>query len=267
MAVLMAKKSAKYETVCDLHGHLTNLALVLQDDFAAVQLYERLQRTLFCEHLLAESRDYLCRGSYLETALDIDRAYYFFIHSWCGRNGTAGQKRMSFQIAVRYTPNGGSATTRFRSAIESIPAWHDRLRNVVILNRDALDVISKIPDEKGIAIYCDPPYLLSTRTGDNDGEYLHDFEELPELSSQRQLFKRSKDKHAILAEQLQRFKRARVVVSYYYHPRLETLYPGWGMRRLTATKNLANQNARENANPKPAAPEILIINGPSFGSK
>lgn len=173
LSIILAKEPAKQETVCDLHREVTNLAWILQDARTAAALYDRLTRTLFCEELLIESREVLLRCD----ADPEERAYWFFIHSWAGRNGTAGSARMNFKIAVRWTSGGGSPTIRFRNAIESIPAWHDRLRNVVVLNRDAFDVIPRIPDEPGVAIYCDPPYLHSTRSGDNDGGYLHDFDE------------------------------------------------------------------------------------------
>jgi DNA adenine methylase len=47
MAVLLAKEPSAMETVCDLHGDLTNLAWVLQDEPSAIQLYDRLLRMLY----------------------------------------------------------------------------------------------------------------------------------------------------------------------------------------------------------------------------
>ena len=255
MAVLFAKEPSRQELACDLHGHLTNLAWVLQDDALAVRLYDRLTRTLFCESVLEDAKTNLEGRNYAACTPDVDRAHWFFIHSWCARNGTSGSARMSFQIAVRWTANGGSPTTRFRNAIESIPAWHERLRNVVILNRDAFEVIPKIPDEPGVAIYCDPPYLHTTRTGNGDGGYLHDFDEYDGLFSDQ-------DDHARLARALLRFERARVVVSYYAHPRLEKLYPDWTLRECTIQKNMHNQS--ELGGGRFAAPEVLLINGPSY---
>lgn len=56
MAVLFAKEPSRQETVNDLHGDLVNLARVLADPTAAVDLYERLQRVLVCESLLEEAQ-------------------------------------------------------------------------------------------------------------------------------------------------------------------------------------------------------------------
>lgn len=244
MAVLLEKPACNYETVCDLHGDLINLARVLADPTKAVQLYDRLTSTLFSEELFLWCRQIL--NTKQDEREPVEWAWAFFVFSWAGRNGVSGSTRMSFSLAVRWTPNGGSATTRFRSAIESIPAWHDRLRNIVILQRTAWDVIPKIPDEPGIAVYCDPPYLLNTRgKGDADGGYRHDFSGID---------------HRTLARELNRFTKTRVVLSYYADKWLEELYPAaaWNHLDATMTKNIAVQNKR---GAKPGvAPEVLIVN-------
>ena len=257
MAVLLAKPISQQETACDLHGDLTNLAWCLQKVDSAERIYDRLTRTLFCEGMLEHAKQVLSRSR--AGTMDEERAYWFFIHSWCARNGTSGSARQSFQLGVRFTPSGGSPTVRFRNAIESIPAWHERLRNVVIINRNAFVVIAKISDEPKTAIYCDPPYLHSSRSGDGDGGYRHDFDEFTGLLEQQ-------DDHAELARALRRFQRARVVVSYYDHPRLERLYPGWTKRECFRKKNLSNQSrgSQQGKLEQSDAPEVLLLNGPSF---
>lgn len=190
------------------------------------------------------------------TSADMERAYHFFIVSWMGRNGTAGSARINYQMAVRWTPGGGGGGIRFSAAVESIPWWHQRLRRVVILNADMFKVLSKISDERGVVLYVDPPYLKKTR-GDGGGSvYEYDFDEVPGPDGL--------DDHDRLAIALRRFRLARVVVSYYDHPRLGQLYPGWTIRKIDATKNLAQQNKR--GSKKCVAPEVLLINGPSFAA-
>jgi len=154
---------------------------------------------------------------------------------------------------------------RFRNAADSIPAWHERLRNVVILRRDAFSIIDRFEDDPGTAIYADPPYAAETRdnltesgksAGGGGGTYLHEF------SHHRGdgLFGEG-DEHARLARALRAYKRARIVVSAYECPRYRELYRGWTFVQHTRQKHLHAQNGR-GARPKDA-PEILIINGPS----
>ena len=163
-------------------------------------------------------------------------------------------------MAVSYTPGGGQGPLRFENSVESIPAWHQRLRNVALLCRDGFGLIEKIDDTPKTALYLDPPYLLATRGKGGGSLYQHDFEE---CSGGPSLFG-DVDDHERLAELLGRFQQARVVVSYYDHPRLETLYPPprWTIRKVYRQKNLHVQNRRGMG--KLEAPEVLILNGDSY---
>lgn len=258
-AVLLAKPPACHETVIDLHGELTNLARVLCDEDLAVQLYSRTSRTLYNTALFQESREWLNhRGPGCWREPDLEAAYHYFVCAWMGRNGCAGCSRTTFQPSMRYTPGGGSSATRFVSAVQSIPDWHHRLRNVVVVWGDAFDHLPKIEDSAEVAIYVDPPYIRTTRGAGGGSNYLHDFTE-PDAAMP--LFGVDDD-HARLASELRRFKRARIVISYYDHPRLAKLYPGWTVRKLYRQKNLHVQNRRGEG--RCEAPEVLIINGPSF---
>ncbi len=112
---------------------------------------------------------------------------------------------------------------------------------MTILNRDAFEVIEKIDDHPRVVIYCDPPYVVKA------AKYEHDF-----LSAD----------HARLAKALHRFRKTRVVVSYYRHPSLEALYRGWTVVDCAMNKGLHNAEVRGNVGKE--ALEILIINGPSW---
>lgn len=263
MAVLMAKPPAQKETVNDLHGDLTNLARVIADIDMAEALYDRLQRIVFSDGLLVEAQAELERGAAPEPpAYDVDRAFWYFLASWMGRNGTAGTERLDYQIAVRWTKNGGSPTVRFRNAVESIPDWHRRLLNVVILRRDAFSIINRFEDCKETAIYVDPPYPAETRSnladdgsaaGGGGGRYLHEFSHAGGV-----LFG-GEDDHDRLARALRKYKHARIVVSTYDCPRYRRLYEGWTFIDKKRMKNLHMQNGR---GPRPMeAPEVLIVKG------
>lgn len=254
MAILFAKPASQKETVNDLYGYATNLALVLQHRPLAEALYERLQRVLFCQGLLEAAQQQLAlfrRDLPAGHPVDQDVAFYYFIASWMGRNGTSGTDREDYQICVRWTKNGGSPTVRWRHAIASIPWWHDRLRNVCILRRDAFELIPKFEDVAGTAIYLDPPYTASSRSRmDGCGRYVYEFK--PE-------------DHRRLCKMARRFKKARVVISYYDCPEIRRLYDGWTFVCKTRHKHLAVVGSR--ARGKKECPEVLVINGPSYGQQ
>jgi DNA adenine methylase len=245
LAILLAKEIATQESANDLHGELINLARVLQLEATAVELYRRLTRFLLHEDLHREAAErHKTRGHKpAGESIDIDRATDFMICSWFGRNGVAGTQSYNQGFCMRYTKNGGHAATRWVSAVESIPDWHMRLRAVTMTNRDGLEILERLEDAAGCVIYCDPPYFKK------GAKYIHDFE--------------SAD-HDKLAELLSRFRKTRVLLSYYDDPRLDALYQTWTRRDLKATKALVNQGARNSSDGPVAAPEVLLINGPSL---
>ena len=240
MSVLLGKPKVRTEAVNDLHGDLINLARVIQHPILGPALYRRLRRTWFAEQLFEDSHK-AAVGKFDGNTPDVRRAYHYFVASWMGMNGTAGTATTNRNFCKRFTDNGGGPATRWESAVRSIPSWRERLRGVTILRSDGFELLTRIGDDKDTAIYCDPPYLKK------GAKYVHDF---------------TAADHAKLATALHRFKKARVVVSYYDHPKLAELYRGWTVRRVDAPKAMANSGKREAGGE--TAPEVLIINGPSY---
>lgn len=206
------------------------------------EFYQRAMRILAAEDLIREYDAMVRHDEYEGDTPCVERALGFFVSSWMGRNGYCGLKKSERgrTVAVRWTPNGGHGGQRFASAVDSIPAWHQRLRRVLILRRDAFELLEKIDDVRGVAIYVDPPYLVKS------DDYLHDLKS---------------DDHKRLAALLQRFKKTRVVVSYYDHPDLDQLYPAWTRRNFDLAKNTGHSSHRGKAGKR--ATEVLLLNGPS----
>ena len=254
MAVLLAKPPSAHEHANDLHGDLVNLARVVQDEHKALVLYGRLTRTLCCEDLFADCRAWWLERSFIpsEAPGDVERAYRYFVVSWMGRNGISGTERYNHSYSVCWKKAGGNRATRFVSAVESIPWWHERLRRVVILRRDGVGLLERIEDADGVALYVDPPYLVGSRAKSGGGNaYEHDMSDAD---------------HDRLAQVLGRFRRARVVLSAYDCPELHRLYPGWScIRARTSHKRLSVGTRNRRAKPKDA-PEVLLVNGPSAPS-
>ena len=218
LAVLLAKPRCSMETANDLYGDIINLARVVADPMRYRDLLRRLRRTLYHEDLYSEAAAALaadCDGD-----AGVDRAYLFFVFSWMGRNGAIGAKNVGTTFSPRYTRNGGHAGTRWRSTVDSIPAWHARMRGVSFLHRDAMEVLDRIEDEARTVVYLDPPYL-------NRGKYKH-----------------HAINHAALAAAASRFKSAHVLISYYDDPEIIDLYPGWSVASREVSKATAHQGRR-----------------------
>lgn len=244
MAVLMAKEPATYETVNDLHGDLVNLARVLQDEKLAKKLYARAYRTLCCETFARDAKQLLHRRM-PQRLPSVDRAYHYLVHAWFHVNGIAGTPlRHTGTFCVRYSAKGGNGATRWRSVVDSIPDWHERLLKVQILSRDAFALLPRIDDDPDTALYVDPPYVKK------GSKYVHDFQA---------------GEHASLAALLRRFRQSRIVISYYADPLLDELYPGWtklDQTRLRVAKLMVNSGRRDQGG-RVEAPEVLLINGPA----
>jgi DNA adenine methylase len=56
----------------------------------------------------------------------------------------------------------GKSVSDFLSAIDRLPELHQRLSKVIVLNRSGIDVINRY-NLPNVFIYCDPPYVQSTR--------------------------------------------------------------------------------------------------------
>jgi site-specific DNA-adenine methylase len=178
---------------------------------------------------------------------------------WMGRNGEAGTDKDWAQLREqtgsfchRWTDSGGDPAVRWQAMKDSIPQWWKLLTDgpTTFLNRDALEILPEIPDEPGVFIYADPPYLQETR---GSARYAVEVEDATGG------FREADDFHAKLADGLHRFKTATVVVSYYAHERLKRLYPADGWDHLDATKAKATAHA---SGETAQSPEVLIVKRP-----
>lgn len=239
MSVILAKPECKTEVVNDLHGDLVNLARCIQHPAIGPALYRRLRRVWSSMELFRESLDAIRSGD-PGPEPDPDRAFHYFVASWQGMNGVAGTSSFNTNYCRRFSSTGGDAGARWAGAVRSIPGWRRRMERVQVLQGDGIELCERIEDLDGVAIYCDPPYLTK------GARYLHDFE-APD--------------HARLASALRRFRRTRVVVSYYDDPRIEGLYPGWRKRSVDVAKGLVKSGKRGKEGAV-KAPEILLTNLP-----
>lgn len=232
--VIFNKPACRDETLNDLHQDVTHLARVLSFADQAEALQAEVDRRVCCETLDREARERL-RSDFTPT---ITRAADFFCVSWMATGGCIGSEGTQ-SMAHGYGVASKSTARKLRTAAASLSSFHQRLKGVTITNRDGFALLEKIHDDPGIVIYCDPPYVMK------NGRYQFDFDE---------------EHHRNLAQVLQRFRKARVVVSYTDHPVLDQLYAGWTKKRL----NYQSRTARWGKVKKPKPPEILLINAPSL---
>jgi DNA adenine methylase len=145
------------EVVNDIHRDLMNFYAVLKDPITTDQLTHQLSLTLHSEAEWEAARALLN-----STETDpVKRAAAFF--TLC-RQSLSGRMQ-DFAPTVRTRLRGGrnDGVNAWWSAIDGLWAVHQRLRDVKILCRDALDVI-RSEDTPATLFYLDPTYYHATRT-------------------------------------------------------------------------------------------------------
>jgi DNA adenine methylase len=154
------------EVVNDVHGPLTTFWRVLEDPALFADFSHRVQGIPFCEDrwLRAQAHSY--------GADPVADAVEFFVHN---RMSLAGRMD-GFAPLSRTRTRGGrnEQANAWLNAVEGLPAVHARLKGVVILNRDALEVIRQ-QDGPDTLFYLDPPYPHGTR--ESTDVYAHEMTE------------------------------------------------------------------------------------------
>jgi DNA adenine methylase len=167
LAVLFEKEpEGVSEVVNDLDGELANFWRVLRHEETFSRFVRLSQATPLSEHLWRE-----CYQEDDERD-DVEKAWAFFVKC---RMSFSGRQREFSGITKKRTRRGMNAeTSAWLSSVEGLDAVHARLKRVLILSRDALDVI-RGQDGEGTLFYLDPPYLQETRTAKS--VYRHEMSE------------------------------------------------------------------------------------------
>lgn len=157
LAVTFAKNPENVsEIVNDLDHTLSTFWAMLQHHATFQRLLLNVEATPFSELEFDRCLEILNTGS--DDPVILSSAFFVV-----ARQSLAGRMKTFTPATVRRTRRGMNAeASAWLSAIEGLPLVHARLKRVMILNRDALDVIRQ-HDSPDTLFYCDPPYLPETR--------------------------------------------------------------------------------------------------------
>lgn len=155
MSVLLRKHRCYAEIYNDLDQEVVNLFRVLQHPEQASQLQEKLIVTPF-------AREEFELG-YLACDEPVERARRLVILSFMGFGSNGHNK--SIRTGFRANSNRSSTTPAHDWANYPIklPSIIERLRGVIIENRDAMEVMLQ-HDSVNTLHYVDPPYIWETRS-------------------------------------------------------------------------------------------------------
>lgn len=174
LSVLLANDPEGISEVAnDLNGALTRFWQVLCDERLFTRFVRHCQATPFSEAVyndccMIHHNPHLWDRGEADSRM-IVLAYAFFVVC---RQSLAGRMDAFAPLSRTRTRRGmNEQASAWLTCVEGLPAVHARLKRVVILNRDALDVIRQ-QDGPQALFYADPPYLHETRA--TTGEYAHE---------------------------------------------------------------------------------------------
>lgn len=199
-SITLRKEPSPTEVLNDRHGRLINCFRVLRDPVSAARLLELLRATPFSMTEYMEARD--------ESADPIEDARRLIIlgHQGHGSTAASGGKLTGWRRATR--KGAWSGAHEWSAIWESVGAWADRLRCVLLESDDARALVDRWDGARTL-FYVDPPYVTGTRTA--PGGYAHDM---------------SDDDHRALAADLRR-AAGMVVLSGYPSDLYAELYGDW----------------------------------------
>lgn len=155
-SVLMRKPRTYSEVYNDMDGDIVEVFKVLRDPQTAQDLQRRLTLTPF-------ARDEFF-GAYEIASEPVERVRQMMIRAFMGF-GSDGHNSDKGRTGFRACSNRSGTTPAhdWANFPDCIPAFTERLRGVVIENRDAADVMRQ-HDTPETLHFVDPPYVHATRT-------------------------------------------------------------------------------------------------------
>lgn len=214
-SLLLYKRPAKVEVYNDVNRHLTNFFRVLRSPVYSVILIERLKLTPYSEDEFAQCKlplNVIPENEWYDPNLPLSKEEQRTIEEarrWYTRccqsfNGAGA----SWSFPPRKTPR--NRARHFQHLVEQLKRHSERLSNVIITNRDAIELIPEF-DEPGWLLYLDPPYHPDTRGQAN--VYMHEM---------------THNQHETLVSRLLQIQHASVILSGYDHPVYDPLtQSGW----------------------------------------
>lgn len=237
-AVLFEKAPCTHEILNDVDGNLVNFFRVLRSRPDDLELACRLSPYARDEWRAADLED--------PSIDELERARRWWVLS-SQSFGQVAKVNTGWATSIeRGSNNSRSVTNRIA---RFLPAA-ERLATVAIENNDAVTVIRRYDAPDGV-IYCDPPYLGSTRTSINggrrpNGDYAHEFPD---------------DQHRALAEALHSAQATVIVSGYASELYDEELYPGWHRLEQRVLRRVTNGRSGKNTH----VTEVIWMNRPPAG--
>lgn len=156
-ALTFAKKPAPIEVINDLDGEVVNVFRQLRNN------PEELCRLIALTPYASEEFED-CR-SIEKGHTSLERARRFLVRTMMTVNGTIASNH-GFSFSQSYSrQNREARVNRWYNLPERLEEVVERLRNVRIENRDAIELMEMFSDRPATLVYLDPPYFTKRKQG------------------------------------------------------------------------------------------------------
>lgn len=167
-SLTLAKPSAPIEVINDVDGEIVNVFKQLREN--SVELLKLLELTPYARLEFESAR------VKNEDDSDLERARKFLIQAMMAINGIFGDQKGGFSYSQSYSRNGRDArVNRWVNLPNRLSKVVDRLKDLRIDNKDAVELLKMFTARPATLVYLDPPYLGNRTKGYtndlNDKEY------------------------------------------------------------------------------------------------
>lgn len=149
-SVLLNKPRSKVEVYNDLDVSISRLFRVLRDHSA--EFLNRIESLQYCETSFVQA------GNVPSEADDLELAVRDFVRRRMSRGGL----RESFSWSTRLRGRRPGDLNAWETMKSHLPLVCERLQGVQIFSKPAIEILEQFESPESL-VYCDPPYLHSTR--------------------------------------------------------------------------------------------------------
>ena len=157
-AFTLSKKKAPIEIINDVDNEIINVFKQLRDN--QQEICRLISLTPYAKEELESARVTAVGDS------EVERARKFLVQAMMAVNGVFGKEKGGFSYSQSYSRNGRDArVNRWYNLPERLTSVTERLRDVRIENRDAIELLRMFDKRPATLVYLDPPYFGNRTNG------------------------------------------------------------------------------------------------------
>ena len=153
LSILLNRPPVRREVVNDLDGHIYNFWRVVRSDYE--KLEHRVKYSLHCRQTYYEAWEIIHGNKFND---NVERAWATYVLLQHGIVHSLNKSKRGWGLQLL---SAGDPVLNGNAFAPKLKLLHDRLQNVQIEQRDAVEFLSRLVGYDHAVIYCDPPYATA----------------------------------------------------------------------------------------------------------